>query len=408
MCDCVVALGPATASGIALFGKNSDRERDEAQPVRSFPRADHPAGRRVRCTHIEIPQVRETASVLGTGPFWCWGLEQGGNEHGVVVGNETVFTHEELELPEQGLLGMDLVRLGLERARTARGAVEIIANLIERFGQGGPGWLHMQLGYSNGFLIADPDEAWTLQTSSRRWAATRIEEFGSISNQLSIGTDWEIGSEDLERYAIERGWWSEEQGPLHFEQAYRSTRLFAPAGSEGRLRRSTELLTRDRGNLREADLFRLLRDHGGQAVPPVAERTEEAYFTLCAHNEIQQDTTASLVAAPARRTRWLALGAPCSSVYLPLFLDAKVPKALTQGGEKPEDDSAWWTFKRLQQQVEVDFTRRLPRVRDAFDPLEAEWLRWDDEASDGGARMEEAAARALETCRRLLDELGGA
>ncbi len=405
MCDCVGALDVATARGATLFGKNSDREKDEAQPVRALPRAEHGSGSRVRCTYVELPQVRETAAVLGTGPFWCWGLEQGVNEHGVVIGNNTVFTHEELELPEKGLLGMDLLRLALERARTARAAVEIIGDLIERFGQGGQGWMHIPLGYSNSFLIADPAEAWVLQSSSRRWAARRIGELGATTNQLTIGDDWELASDDLGRFAIERGWWSPDRGRLDFERAYRSTRLLEPVFSEGRLRRSTTLLGAGRGHLTERELVGILRDHGGPAVPPPADRTEERYYTLCAHNEVQGDTTASIVVALDRPLCRIALAAPCTSIYLPLTLEGDVPEALTRGHKEPVPESAWWTFKQLQRCVEEDFEGRLPRVREAFDPLEAEWLGWDDLSDAPTERMGAATARALEVCRALLDRL---
>jgi dipeptidase len=404
MCDCVVALGETTARGATLFGKNSDRERDEAQPLRFFPRAEHAADAKTRCTYIEVPQARETAAVLGTGPFWCWGLEQGVNDHGVLIGNESVFTREEIELPEAGLLGMDLVRLALERCRTAREAVEGMGAWIEQFGQGGKGWLHIPLGYSNGFMIADRTEAWSLQTSSRRWVAKRIGGLGAISNHPSIGDDWELGSEDVERFAVERGWWSSDQGRLDFEQAYRSTKLFAAHGSDGRLRRSTTLLERDRGELAESELFTLLRDHGGKSVPPASDKSEEAYFTLCAHNEVQGDTAASMVVALDRSIRWFALGSPCTNVYLPLSFDGKIPEVLTRAGREPEPGSAWWSFKALQLETERDFANRLPRVREALDALEAEWLDQGDAGGDSTARMEEATARALETSQRLLRE----
>ena len=407
MCDCAVALGSASARGATIFAKNSDRERDEAQPVRKLERAEHARDARVRCTYLEIPQARETAAVLGSGPFWCWGLEQGVNEHGLVIGNESVFTHEELELPASGLLGMDLVRLALERCASAAEAVRTIGELIERHGQGGKGWMHMNLGYSNGFLLADAREAWTLQTSSRRWAARRTGEVETVSNQPSIGSDWELASDDVESFAIERGWWSRDRGRLDFEEAYRSTRLFTAAGSEGRLRRSRAVLEAQQGQLAEREMFALLRDHGGAPVPRPADKLEEAYYTICAHNDVQGDTAASLVVAQDRSTRWLSLTAPCTSVFLPLSVEGKVPAILERAEAEPSDDSAWWRFKRLQQATEADFAERLPRVRDAFARLEETFLAEESSSGDPATRMEAATSRALEVADELVRRFDG-
>ena len=118
MCDTMAARAEATVSGGILFAKNSDRERNEAQflhhqPARSFGR-----GALVRTTYLTIPQAASTHSVLLSRPFWMWGAEMGANEHGVVIGNEAVHPRA---LPQRkpALLGMDLLRLGLERGATA-------------------------------------------------------------------------------------------------------------------------------------------------------------------------------------------------------------------------------------------------------------------------------------------------
>ena len=83
----------------------------------------------------DLPQGGETFATLGSSPYWCWGYEEGINEHGVVIGNEAIYTksfawavehypHDPSIRP--GLLGMDLVRLGLERAATAGQAVSLM------------------------------------------------------------------------------------------------------------------------------------------------------------------------------------------------------------------------------------------------------------------------------------------
>jgi dipeptidase len=267
--------------------------------------------------------------------------------------------------------------------------------------------MHKDLAYSNGFLLADPREAWTVQTSSRRWAARRVRGLESVSNQPSIGSDWELASEDVESFALERGWWERERGRIDFEAAYRSTRLFTAAASEGRLRRTRAALEAQRGRLAEREMFALLRDHGGGLAPPPAEKHEEAYYTVCAHNAVQGDTAASLVVAQDRPTRWLALTAPCTSVYLPLSVEGKVPEVLERAGPEPSDDSAWWRLKRLQQATERDFATRLPRVREAFAPLEEEFLADDAQGGDPSARSAAATARALEVADGLVRAFDG-
>ena len=110
MCDSL-ALAPArSASGATLFAKNSDRNENECQPFEQHPAAIYVRGAITRCTHIEIPQVAETYRVMGHAPWWLWGFEHGVNEHGVAVGNQTVFSREPIE-DEPGLIGMDLVEV---------------------------------------------------------------------------------------------------------------------------------------------------------------------------------------------------------------------------------------------------------------------------------------------------------
>ena len=197
MCDTLVALPSATIDGSVIFAKNSDRPAGEAQSVRHYGAQSHSAGTKVRCTYIEIPQVDATAAVLLSQPDWMWGAEMGANEHGVVIGNEAVWTTASLGPP--ALLGMDLVRLGLERGRSAGHAVDIITGLLETHGQGGAcAENDASFAYHNSFLLADAREAWIVETADRDWVAERVTSGSrNISNGLSVRTGYEKSSQNL-------------------------------------------------------------------------------------------------------------------------------------------------------------------------------------------------------------------
>jgi dipeptidase len=414
MCDSLVATAVETAAGVALFAKNSDRKAEECQPFLQFPEASHPPRATLRATHVAIPQVAETYRVMGHSPWWVWGFEHGVNEHGVAIGNQTVFSNEPLE-ETPGLIGMDLVRLALERGRDAREALEVIATLIESYGQGGPAFAPDAPGYHNSFLLADPEQAWLLETSNRRWAARRVP-LGSLSNHHCIGTDWEIGSRDLEAFARAEGWWRG-AGRLDVAAAYRDRRIPGRI-SEGRLRRSRELLAGARGRHDVASLQRILRDHldGGAAWQPGASVEEERYFTLCAHSEPLHWTTASLI-APLPRERgapwpvWISFGTPCTGTFLPVYLDGVIPAELARGGAAPEPDSVWWTFKSLQDAAGRDPARLTAVVREGWAALE-EQIEAERESVEARARraarlgerdaaVEAACARARELRARI-------
>jgi hypothetical protein len=190
MCDTLVALPAKTKNGHLILGKNSDREPLEAQELIRFARRVWKE-KLLACTYISIPQVGETFEVILSKPFQMWGAEMGVNEFGVVIGNEAVFTNVKFRKNELGLTGMDLLRLALERSTSAKAAMCTILDLLEKFGQNAcGGYKNKDFYYHNSFLIADPDNAFILETAGKSWACKKVENIGSISNGLTIGEDY--------------------------------------------------------------------------------------------------------------------------------------------------------------------------------------------------------------------------
>jgi secernin len=424
MCDSAVVTAPYTLEGTTLFAKNSDRHADECQPFVRFPAAFHPRGATIRCTHISIPQVAESYRVMGHSPWWVWGFEQGVNEHGVAIGNHSVFSREPVE-EEPGLIGMDLVRLGLERGRDAREALEVIAGLIETYGQGGAGFGPGEAGYHNSFMLADPQQAWLLETSGRRWAARRIDH-DAATNHITLGADWRIGSRDLESFARGAGWWSG-RDRLDVSSAYRNPHLPSFL-SEGRIRRARALLDEGRGKHDVAGMARLLRDHGDAGALPQSARAmdDEARYSLCMHAEPVGTTTASMIAPlpvdiSAPWPVWISFASPCVGLFVPVYIDGVLPSSLARGGDDGptgDPDSHWWRMRRLQAAASVDFVRTLPLLRSGWAPVEEriedERQRVEREArslSAGGESVEVAGllsdfmARTVDAVQARADEL---
>jgi dipeptidase len=411
-CDSLVALSSATTDGSVLFAKNSDRPAAECQPLMQATRHSQPPGTRVQCTYIEIPQVSETARLIGSRPFWCWGFEHGLNEHGVAIGNHTVFTKDPLN--GKGLIGMDLVRLGLERGHSAAEAVEVMTGLIEVYGQGGSGYHDKDWPYHNSFLVADRRAAFVLEASGRHWALRRVHGIGSVSNHLTIGDDWDAVSDGAIEHAVTAGWWNEEVDQrFDFAAAYRDTSVVPEVISSGRHQRTCALLEQAQGTVSVDALKRALRDHYGRPTPATdLTPADPQYFSVCMHAEPVGTTTASMIAqiptvGDGPLVYWASLGSPCVGAFIPLYVDADIPAVLSRGGAQP-DDSPWWLLKKLLTRVEADWSRYAPRVREALDQFEAvvaERMRDGEMSSKGPAEraafMQEVVDDLLERVRQV-------
>ncbi|XP_073973330.1 secernin-2 [Rhodnius prolixus] len=253
-CDTFVVM-PSLTSGGVVFGKNSDRPTGEVQEIVYYPEKTYSDGESVKCTYIEIEQAAKTQAVILSKPVWMWGAEMGANGCGVVIGNEAVFTKLE-DCEEKKLLGMDLVRLGLERSCSASEALEVITNLLEKHGQGGPCNEDNSMTYHNSFLIADSVEAWVLETAGSLWVAQRITEgFCNISNNLTITTKIDKMSDAVKSYATENNLWNGE-GEFNWAETFSQT------GSCDRQQSGHGLLEKytSSSTFSVADMFQILRD----------------------------------------------------------------------------------------------------------------------------------------------------
>ncbi len=425
MCDVICAITDAGT----FFAKNSDRPVGEPQVLQSLP-ARHPGDdpaeptpARLRTQYIEIEDAGAVPCLLSR-PVWLWGAEHGVNDYHVAIGNEKIYTLDDPYEAPPALIGMDLVRLGLERSSTARQALATITALIEAHGQGGVGDAHANEPYWSSFLIADPSEAYVLETSAGNWVARRVARGGdaAISNRVTIRSDWAMASaafspgEDFDRRR------SPEAPTAHADVRLAASRSFLDSlaahplpGTRGAFPQRHPEATVD-GVTAFAGLFAShLRDHGtgpwGNPLDPAALPVAPPTFSLpdgtgvsvCMHIRSYQATTSSMVAflpsEHGRRARgWTALGSPCVSIFVPVLVPDALPALLAE-------EATWQRFDLLRQSVEDD-PCSIGRIRAALAPLEHSlWL----EAAcldDSGAAWQAFHSSATTAIDDVLASLG--
>jgi dipeptidase len=180
----------------------------------------------------EIPQVEKTFTRYDASyPFM--------NEKGVIIGETTIGGRREL-FNDEGLFDiMELERLALERASSARDAIKIMAEFAEKYGYGDSGEC---------LTIGDPKEVWQFEIFGPGpaeigavWAAKRIPagEVGVSANRSRITTlddnpDATMYSKNVYKVAEENGWWKKGE-PFIFNRAFGMSGNITPNRREWRV-----------------------------------------------------------------------------------------------------------------------------------------------------------------------------
>ena len=192
----------------------------------------------------EIPQVAETNRYITMNYSDYEGfpapLTNGGlNDQGVAIRDIWSTSREELiemtPTPQRGPQYSDLARIALERAGSAREAVEIIGSLIDEHGYSTYG--------GNSHMIADEDEAWVMIQAAGGegiWAAERLGPdevrvsypgyIGEMPEDYQESEDF-MGSDNLFSFAEEEGWYDGE-GAFNFHEVYGDQSVELRSGSK--------------------------------------------------------------------------------------------------------------------------------------------------------------------------------
>ena len=147
-----------------------------------YPRANYKDGEKLKIYEWdtgeyrgEIDQVKHTYQVVGNM-----------NEHQLSIGETTFTGRKELQNKEGIMDYGSLIYVTLQRAKTAREAIKVMTDLVERYGYGSTG---------ESFSIADPSEVWIMEMIGKGsgkkgavWVAVRIPDdcVSAHANQARI------------------------------------------------------------------------------------------------------------------------------------------------------------------------------------------------------------------------------
>jgi len=224
-CFTILVGKNATDQGCVYMAHNEDDYGPQLVNWIIEPGKHYPEG-----IELELKNGGKLAQVETTNRF-IW-LEMPGmdfsdsylNEYGVCIASNSCPSREDHPEITDGGIGYRLRGLMAERATSARDAVRIAGTLIEQFGYTGSG---------RTYSVADPNEAWAISVvRGKHWVAHRVpdDEVMVLPNNYMItnvdlsDTENFMGSKDLIKYAIQRGWYDPDRdGDFNFRKAYAST-----------------------------------------------------------------------------------------------------------------------------------------------------------------------------------------
>ncbi len=234
-CTSLIATPGATADNSVMITYAADSHNLYGE-LYSKPAADHAPGamREVRDRDTgrylgEIPEISHTYATVGNM-----------NEHGLAISESTWGGHEEL-VDTTGIIDYgSLIYITLERAKTAREAIKVMTDLVNKYGYASSG---------ESFSIADGKEAWIMELIGKGskekgavWVARRIPD-GMISghanhpriHKFPLDDPETLYSPDVIDFARKQGYYKGKDKDFDFSLAYAVTDFGALRGCDARV-----------------------------------------------------------------------------------------------------------------------------------------------------------------------------
>ena len=345
------------------------------------------------------------------------------NEHSLFITETTFGGRPELEDPKGGIDYGSLIYITLQRAKTAREAIQTIVDLANTYGYASSG---------ESFSLIDQEEAWIMELIGEGpenkgivWVARRIPD-GCVSahaNQARITTfPWDdpencLYAPDVADVARKFGWFKGENKDFSFADAYAPLDFGAMRGCEARVwaffrtiasgmdkyedfamghnpNNKMPLWIKPDAKVSPKTVMDCMRDHyegtkmdmttdigaGGEACP---YRWRPMYWTVdgveyCNERAIATQQTGFWLMGQARPNKvgilWFGTDDAATSPLTPIYVNSQeVPECLKEGNGtmlKYSDSSMFWITNRVAQFAYLRYNIVGKHVRTEIDKWE--------------------------------------
>jgi dipeptidase len=449
-CSSLLVTKGASADGSTMITYTCDGEFHPQTEY--FPAKDYKPGDSLEITNWggdvlgKIAQVEHTFAIVHMM-----------NEHQLVIGETTFDGRAELKNPKGLLHYWDLMMLALERAKTAREAIDVITGLVAEYGYRSTG---------ESISIADPNEVWILEIigpgeagEGAEWVAVRVPDgyIAAHANKARIGEfpldDPEncVYSDNVISFAVDKGYYDPSAGePFRFCDAYcpatpdnlkfceaRVWSMFRRAAPSQEFspdyHRAVEgakpypLWIKPDKKLALADVFALMRDHyegtefdltkGVDAGPygspyrwrPLKWTVDSVEY--CWDRAISTQQTGFSFVSQSRSwlpnaiggVTWYGVDDTYMTCYTPLYCGiTEVPRSFAVGEiEKFSWESAWWVFNLVSNWANLKYSYMMPEIQAVQSEIEGNLMSLQPATEKVALELFEADP---ETARHYLTE----
>lgn len=374
----------------------------------------------------EIPQVAHTYAYLDASYSFM-------NENGVMIAESTIGGRSGMSNRNGWFDIVELQRIALERATTARECVQIMGALAEEygFGIGGESLQVIDGNEAWSFEVWGPGPLWEPGTDEPGaiWVAQRMpdNQVGVYANRPRIA---EINADDPDNFmlstgffnlAIESGWWNPNSGeefivrdiygkkaysPYNARREWRVLSWLAPSLELDPYQEKYPFSVVPDKKVSAQDVMTICRDHyegtefdltkglaagafgspdrwggnGSKQSKVTGSAGWERAISLHRTNFTTVSVARSGMPAEIGSLTWVGLAAPHATCFVPIYAGAtSLPKSYETGRRGSDYDvfsreSAWWAFNVVENYANVKYSYMIEDIKAMQNKYESEFF----------------------------------